>query len=402
MKKYAKVIASVLTTMMVATALVGCGSSSTSTSGAKNGQTITVWSHLDGPEIPELRKECEAWAKKTGNKVKVVKDSNDFNKLVVVAKSPKAPDVMVGISHDNTGAFAKAGILDEVPSGTINNDDYLSQDIVNSGKYLGKQYGVPFFTETYALLYNKTKVKNVPTTWEDLVAQAKKVGFEFDIENFYYSYALVASTGGYVFKNNNGSLDTKNLGLGDKAVPGMKLLDELVKDGFMKASMTGDIAKGDFQNGKTGFYLTGPWDVAAFKKAGFNDFGVAKIPQINGKDVKTFSGVQVGLVLKNSKNKSLSWDLMKYLQKDENLTALGKAGSRLPVKKAIKVDDENSKAFLEQAKSAEPMPNIPEMSAVWDPAKNALNLLVSGKATPEAAAKDMNDSIATKIKTMAN
>lgn len=402
MKKYAKVIASVLTTMMVATALVGCGSSSTGDSGTKSGQTVTVWSHLDGPEIPELRKECEAWAKKTGNKVKVVKDSNDFNKLVVVAKSPKAPDIMIGVAHDNTGAFAKAGILDEVPSGTINNDDYLSEDVVNGGKYLGKQYGVPFFTETYALFYNKTKVKDVPKTWDDLVTEAKKVGFEYDVKNLYYSYALIASKGGYVFKNNNGSLDTKNLGLGDKAVPGLKLIDQLVKDGFMKASITGDIAKGDFQNGKTGFYLSGPWDVAAFKKAGFNDFGVVKIPQIDGKDVKTFAGVQVGIVLKNSKNKSLSWDLMKYLQKDENLTALGKSGNRLPAKKSIKVDDDDSKAFLEQAKSAEPMPNVPEMSAVWDPAGKALELLVSGKSTPQQASKAMNDNISAKIKAMEN
>ena len=185
MKKYVKVLVSVLTTMAVATALVGCGSTTGASGSKKTGQTITVWSHLDGPEIPELRKQCEAWAKKTGNKVKVVKDSNDFNKLVVVAKSPKAPDLMIGISHDNTGAFVKAGILDEVPSGTINDSDYLSDDVVNSGKCEGKQYGVPFFTETYALFYNKDKVKNPPATWDDLITQAKQVGFEYDLTNFY-------------------------------------------------------------------------------------------------------------------------------------------------------------------------------------------------------------------------
>jgi arabinogalactan oligomer/maltooligosaccharide transport system substrate-binding protein len=401
MKRYAKVIASVLTTMMVATALVGCGSSSTGTSGTKNGQTITVWSHLDGPEIPELRKECEAWAKKTGNKVKVVKDSNDFNKLVVVAKSPKAPDVMIGIAHDNTGAFAKAGILDEVPSGTINSGDYLSDSVVDAGKYQGKQYGVPFFTETYALFYNKDKVKNPPTTWDDLVTQAKQVGFEYDVTNFYFSYALVGSTGGYVFKNSNGALNTKDVGLGNQAIPGLTLINNLIKDGFMKSSITGDIAKGDFQSKKTGFYISGPWDVDALKKAGVN-FGIVKLPKIDGKDTKSFMGVQVGMVLKNSKNKSLSWDLMKYLQKDENLTTLGKVGNRLPAKKSIQVTDEYSKAFLEQAKNAEAMPNVPEVSAVWDPAKNALQLLVTGKSTPEAAAKAMEDNVTKGIKTMAN
>ena len=196
-------------------------------------------------------------------------------------------------------------------------------------------------------------------------------------------------------------MDVNKIGLGDEAVPGLKMINDLIKDGFMKASITGDIAKGDFQSKKTGFYISGPWDVDPLKKAGVN-FGIERIPQIDGKDSKTFMGVQVGLVLKNSKNKSLDWDLMKYLQQDDNLTALGKVGNRLPAKKSIKVTDDYSKAFLDQAKTAEPMPNVPQTSAIWDPAKNALQLIATGKSTPEAAAKAMYDSVTKGIKTMAN
>ena len=66
--------------------------------------------------------------------------------------------------------------------------------------------------------------------------------------------------------------------------------------------VTGDIAKGNFQNGKVGFYLSGPWDVNAFKSANVN-FGVAPFPQINGAPTPTVCGVKLALVPSSSKKK---------------------------------------------------------------------------------------------------
>jgi arabinogalactan oligomer/maltooligosaccharide transport system substrate-binding protein len=61
------------------------------------------------------------------------------------------------------------------------------------------------------------------------------------------------------------------------------------------------------------------------------------------------------------------------------------------------------KAFRDQLDNAEPMPNRPEMTMVWSPATTAMNKIVKGNATVEAALKEaagtMQDSIAALRKT---
>ncbi len=55
----------------------------------------------------------------------------------------------------------------------------------------------------------------------------------------------------------------------------------------MPADITGDIAKGDFLSKNTGFYISGPWDVSAFKDGGVN-FGVAPMPTLIWKTSTNF------------------------------------------------------------------------------------------------------------------
>ncbi len=405
MNKKLKVLASALSLLLVSATLAGCGNSSSSgtTQGGKlpTGKTITISTYWT-EEIPQLTKEAQAWAKETGNSVKVIKDTDsDFSKLIVAAKSAEAPDVVIGVPHDRIGSFAKAGILQAAPAGQINASDYISNEVVQAGEYDGKQYGVPFFTETYALFYNKDKVKDVPKTWDDLLTDAKADGgFEYDLNTLYFSYPLLANNGAYIFKNDNGKLDPKNIGL-DKSAPGFQMMQDIINKGIMTASVTGDIAKGDFQSGKTAFYISGPWDVDSLRKAGVN-FGIAKLPNINGNPAQSFMGVQTGVVLKNTKNSALDWDLMKYLSQNDNIAAIGKVGNRIPAKKGITVPDASLQGFADQMKSAVPMPNIPEMSPVWTAASSVLQLVTTEKMTPAAAAAKFQSDVKSGINTMSN
>ena len=79
------------------------------------------------------------------------------------------------------------------------------------------------------MFYNKDKVKEVPKTMEDLVAMAKEVGFEYNINDFFFSYAFLSAGGGYVYKNNNGTLHPNDIGLGNEgAVAGLQFISDLV------------------------------------------------------------------------------------------------------------------------------------------------------------------------------
>lgn len=399
MNKHTKILASVLSAMLIVTSFTGCGSASTSApaAGAKlpTGQTITVWSHLNDDEVAIVKEKAEAWAKKTKNTVKVIKDNGKFESLVTAAKSSSGPDMVYGTPHDHLGQFVTANVADEIPSGTIDESKY-NETSLEACKYNGKTYGVPVLAETYGLIYNKDLVpeNEVPKTWDDLLTEGKKVGFEMDITNFYYAYAVLAGNGAYVFKDTNGKLDPTNIGLGGaEAVKGLQMLKDLIDKGYMKPSITGDIAKGDFANKKIGLYISGPWDISGdkgFKAQGLN-YGVVQLPSINGQATPSFMGVQVAVVNPNTKNKALTYDLLKYLQ-DNALNDLVAKG-RMPVTKDGKLTDTTLQGFADQVKNAQPMPNIPEMAAVWDPAAATLKSLVNGKLKPEDAAKNLVDNI---------
>ncbi|AAM25022.1 MAG: Maltose-binding periplasmic protein [Caldanaerobacter subterraneus] len=415
MKKYSKILA-LLTAMVfvLSIALTGCGGGS-KTSESQSSQTQTaeqkkepveliVWSHLTDPEIAKVQEIANKWAEQTGNKVKVLADQSDFQAFATAAQSGKGPDIMFGLPHDNLGTFQKAGLLAEVPEGVINKDDYVPMSI-SAVSYDGKMYAVPIAMETYALFYNTDKVKTPPATLDDLIKLGKEVGFQYDVNNFYFSFAFIAAYGGYVFKDTGGGLDPNDIGLNNEgAKKGLELIKDFVqKYKFMPPDINYDMAKGNFQSGKIGLYISGPWDVDGFKKANV-PFKVAPLPKIDGKPTPSFAGVQAAFVSANSKHQKEAWDLMKYLVENTGLP-LFETGNRIPVIKSL-LDNPEVKgneilsAFAEQAQHAIPMPNIPQMSQVWTPAGNALQLITSGKVPVDKAADDMVKQIKQGIATM--
>ncbi|MDZ4941478.1 maltose ABC transporter substrate-binding protein, partial [Clostridium perfringens] len=66
--------------------------------------------------------------------------------------------------------------------------------------------------------------------------------------------------------------------------------------------------------------------------------------------------------------------------------------------KGYTVDDEYTKAFMEQAKVSMPMPNIVEVQAMWEPAGNNLKLLTSGQIDAKTAGKNIVDQVKEGIK----
>lgn len=406
MNKRLKVMASVMAALVVSTALFGCGKKPAEGGNApaekKEGKKIVIWSHLKTEEVKEVEKYAKEWAEKTGNTVEVKEDKSDFQAYLQAANSSKAPDVMFGLAHDNLGTFQKANLLAEVPANVMD-DAKFEKNAVNAVTIEGKKYAVPVLMETYALFYNTDKIKEAPKTLDDLVKVGKEHGFKYEINNFYFSYAFLAANGGYVYKFDGQKFDPADIGLGNEgAVKGYDYLQSLVQTHkLMPSDIKGDLAKGDFQAQKTGLYISGPWDVNGLKDAKV-PFAIAPLPGVDGKPMPSFMGVQAAFVSSKSKNQTEAWDAVKYiLEKSEN--TLFKVGYRIPATKAGQESAEfkNDKflsAFAEQAKYAQPMPNIPAVQAMWTPGENNLKLLTSGKQngkqTGENLVKQVKEGIA--------
>ncbi|MCX8130456.1 MAG: maltose ABC transporter substrate-binding protein [Clostridia bacterium] len=410
MKKNIRVAALVMSIFLVVTLLAACGDKADQDGpkGASQNnepKELTVWTHLtEKSEYPVVKKIAEEWAEKTGNKVKVVYDQSSFQAYSQAAASSKGPDIMFGMPHNDLGVFQRANLLEEVPSDVIDKSKYVDVAI-DAVTHNGKIYALPLAMDSMALFYNPEKVTTPPATFEEFIEQAKKVGFMYHFPDLFSSYPFIAGSGAYVFKNNSGTLDVNDIGLGNEgAVKGYALIRSFIKEhNFFKADCTGDIANGNFKAGKIGFFLGGPWDVDGFRKANVK-FAVTPLPKMDGKIMPTFVSLQAAFVSAKSKNKETAWELMKYMAENSPVP-LFKSGNRIPVLKAelekpeVKGDKIIS-AFAEQASNGNPIPNIPEMNAAWDPVKNNILLVVSDKSTPEKAGVDVVTQIKQGISTL--
>lgn len=398
MSKRTRILAAVMATMVMTTAFIGCGSKKDSSTDSGEKKSLTVWSHLSTAEVDELRKVAEKWGNDNNCDVKVVEDKGEMQAAITALQSSKGPDLVYGLAHDNLGTYQKAGVLDEVPSDYIKKENYSSQGAIDAITIGGKQYAIPLSTECVALFYNKDKVSTPATSIEDVAKSGK---FMYNATDFYVNFGFLSANGGYVFKNNDGTLDTNDIGLGNAgAQTGFQFIQDLVvKDKLFAADITDDIAKSKFKEGATDYYISGPWAISDL--SGIN-LGVTPLPTLAGQKMKPFLGVQAAFVNAKSANKDLSWKLVKYLEENTGDIIIEK-GNRIP---ALKKNQESDKlkankyasVFIDAAKDAIPMPNVPEVQQMWTPGANNLKALIAGsqdaKTTAEKIVKEMTDGIA--------
>jgi arabinogalactan oligomer/maltooligosaccharide transport system substrate-binding protein len=406
-----KIWKSATTGAVAAVALVGivsgCGTSngSSSNSTAKqggqtasvpSGQTLTLWVWKGDPWLSEVKTIANNWAKQHNDTVKIVdqsKNPNGFQFYATAARTGKGPDVLFGMPHDNNGLFAQEGLLAQVPQADFDPSQY-NQSVVDAVTVDGKIYSVPVSVETTAIFYNKKMISSPPKDWSSFVQDANAHGFMYDQANLYFDYALIGGMGGYVFKNNNGTLDPKDIGLDNAgAVQAFTLMHDMdAKYHWMTPSVTGAIAKAQFSAGKIGLYVSGPWDIGDVKKAGI-DFGIAPWPTLsNGQPATPFMGVQTVIVNAKSKTQTADWSLVQALTNADAQTQYFDGSQQIPALKSLQGSStvQSSpmfKAFADQTKVAVPMPNIPQMQPVWS-SMSVIKNIINGKTPPAQGAKD--------------
>ena len=414
MKIWSKVASAVVSVGLIGGLLAGCSSNSSGTATKKNsegsvsgkipsGQTLTIWSWDGKPKIDILKKTAADWAKKYGNTVKVIDqsgNSNGFQFYATSARTGKGPDIVFGMPHDNNGQFTQQGLIEPLPKGLINPEDYTKSEI-DAVTVNGKIYSAPVSAETTALFYNTDKVKTAPKNWDEFVQAANQSGFGFEFTNLYYNYAFIGGLGGYVFKNNNGTLDPKDIGLANEgAVQAYSLLRDMnAKYKWMTADVTDAIAKAQFTTGKIGMYISGPWGVPDIKKSGVK-YAIAPLPTLsNGQPATPFMGLKTAFVNARSPQnlRAAEWSLLKAITDATMQEELFKTSQAIPTltklqKDSVIQNDPNIKPFADQIKTAVPMPNIPQMQAVWG-AMSVMKNIVSGKVSPEQGAKDFENNV---------
>ena len=411
--KFMKSAAVLGTATLASLLLVACGSK-TADSSASGSQEITLYVEDQYKAFAESA--AAAYEKESG--VKVTIETGDqlggLDNLSLDNQSGKAPDVMMA-PYDRVGSLGTDGQLSEVKLSDSAKTDDKTKSLVTAAD--GKVYGAPAVIESLVMYYNKDLVKEAPKTFADLENLAKDSKYAFagedgktsaflaDWTNFYYAYGLLAGNGAYVFGDNG--KNPKDIGLAnDGSIAGInyaKSWYEKWPKGMQDGTAAGNLIQTQFQEGKTAAIIDGPWKAQAFKDAKVN-YGVATIPTLpNGKDYSAFGGGKAWIIPSSTKNLEGAQKFVDFLVSTEQQKAFYDATNEIPANTEARSyaegkNDELTTAVIKQFKNAQPMPNISQMSAVWEPAANMLFDSVSGKKDAKTAANDAVTLIKETIK----
>lgn len=384
-------------------ALAACGQSSSSSKSSSDSNSVTVYVEEQYKGYTE--EAAKAFEKETGTKVtvKVGDQLTGLDNLSLDNQSGSAPDVMMA-PYDRVGSLGTDGQLSEVKLNKDSKTDKTTESLVTTG---GKVYGAPAVIESLVMYYNKDLISEAPKTFADLENLAKDSKYNFDGENgkntafladwtnFYYTYGLLAGNGGYVFGKNG--TDAKDIGLANSgSIAGIeyaKTWYDRWPKGMQDSKGASNLIQTQFQDGKTAAIIEGPWKAQSFKDAKVN-YGVATIPTLpNGKNYEAFGGGKAWVIPSGAKNLDGAQKFVDFLTSTDQQKAFYDATNEVPANTeareyAVSKNDELTTAVVKQFESAQPMPNISEMSAVWDPAATMLFDAVSGNKSAKASADD--------------
>ncbi|WP_415746490.1 extracellular solute-binding protein [Streptococcus pseudopneumoniae] len=415
--KFTKSAAVLGTATLASLLLVACGSKTAdkpADSGSSEAKEITLYVEDQYKAYAET--VAKAYKEQSGTTVNIKSGDQlgGLDKLSLDNQSGQAADVMMA-PYDRVGSLGSDGQLSEVKLSDGAKTEDTTKSLVTAAD--GKVYGAPAVIESLVMYYNKDLVKDAPKTFADLENLAKDSKYAFagedgktsaflaDWTNFYYAYGLLAGNGAYVFGQNG--KDPKDIGLAnDGSIAGInyaKSWYEKWPKGMQDGTAAGNLIQTQFQEGKTAAIIDGPWKAQALKDAKVN-YGVATIPTLpNGKEYAAFGGGKAWIIPSSTKNLEGAQKFVDFLVSTEQQKAFYDATNEIPANTEARSyaegkNDELTTAVIKQFKNAQPIPNISQMSAVWEPAANMLFDTVSGQKDAKTAANDAVTLIKETIK----
>lgn len=314
------------------------------------------------------------------------------------------PD-MYFYAHDSLGTFAEMGIL--APITDIVDEDVFSSLLpmtVEAGNYKDTQYIMPVYFETLLFMYNKALWEGeMPKTTEELYAYMEK---HTDEKAGTYAVVNQHSTAYNVAPVINGfgaCIIDKNAQPGLNSPQMIEALEYNKKFAALQADGDYNTVTALFNEGKAAAIIGGPWLVSGIKESGI-DLGICSLADFklpNGNGLAPFSGVQgVGVMKYAAEGKKAAIaEVLSALADKKTGEALALNSNCAPANMEAYhnpevAENEMITAMKNTAETAQPMPNIPEMSVMWGPAEGMLAAVnKSGEEVQSAADKSQQDAL---------
>jgi arabinogalactan oligomer / maltooligosaccharide transport system substrate-binding protein len=387
---------------LVVVVMLGMVAAAVPASGAVSGSVATsgslrIWTDKD--RRADIERIATAWGSRRGVTVEVVeKNFGDIRDQLKTVAPATAPDVIIG-AHDWTGQLAADGLVLPLSpkKATLKQFPKYALDAFSYGTAVKRLYGSPVALENVGLVVN-TRLATVPKTWASLQKQAlafkRKSPDNLAIAvpqapagDAYHMYPFFSGLGGFVFgRNKAGNLNAKVIGVANPVfLKNAPMIDAWDRLGLINSKVNYDTAKNAFLKGQAAFWVTGPWEADTLRSSGLS-FRIVQVPKIKFQSVP-FLGVQGFMVTRFANSHgvaTLAKDLVaSYIMLPASQRALAAANGRFPANTVAgkQVNNPVLAQFGRAGVGGVPMPNIPQMSSVWEELGGAWLKATNGTST---------------------
>jgi multiple sugar transport system substrate-binding protein len=410
--KMKKAAASAMAAMIALSMLAGCGDNNTSennsskssesTGSSASAEDVTIWYYweTEGHQkaLDKVIQDYNASQDAYEVTAKYVPFADFKKQLSIGASADELPDIAILDSPDHA-SYASMGIFEDL-TGKFNVDNYY-EGTVNSCTVDGKLYGVPFGANCLALYYNEDMLTEkgckVPATWDELKETAQALtmdsvsGLAFSsVQNEEGTFNFVPwlwTTGASSYEMNS-----------EGGIKSLTYVKDLVDSGVMSKECTnwtqGDVMN-QFISGNVAMMVNGPWQIPTMQKeAPELNWKVTLIPKDS--EYASCLGGENYAVIKGG-NTEGALDFLNYATSEEQVKYLmsefGYISANQTIAESQFEADSPYQPFVEELKYAQPRGPLADWPSVSDAISLAYNEVMTGTATPEAAAEKAQTTI---------
>ena len=330
------------------------------------------------------------------------------DKITAAIPRGKGPDVYI-FAQDRLGGWVEAGKTVESVDFYIDDEllDSLLPGMMEAMTYRDTIYGIPLNYKSITMIYNKNLVKEPPTTVAELLSFAKtktnigsgNFGLAYEYSNYFFHAALMNAFGGQVFEPG----PTPVIDSPENVAAIKEMLRWYKTEGVMPDDPSAALISSLFNSGKAPIVFSGPWFLGEIE--GDVNYGLAPLPTVeaaNGAPMRPWLTIEGVYISPQSEKFDEAFDFARYLISEEAARVLALEGGQLPTNKAVYelpeiANNSTLSAFRKQLETAVPMPNYAEMTMMWSPVTTAMNKIVKGSASPEAALAEAQERVKKDI-----
>ena len=358
---------------------------------ADSPKTLKVWHAYRDAEahvLEDILKQYDKQHPEISLEVLPVAYDAYASKLVSAIPRNNGPDVFI-YAHEKIGSWSEMGLIEPISIDVINSAQ-LSSIAIEAVLYNQTTYGAPLAVKSLVLYCNDDILSTPPIDTDALFSLAGElptgvIPLAYPATDAYFHMPwLFGFDGGFFDSKGNSTFESS---ANAASLDFMKSMDTA---GLLPKEPDAALSTHLFNNGQAAMTISGPWFLSSIDPS--IRFSIHPLPVISatGKPAQPLLTVESAFISRFSTHKADALTLVEHLIGLESATRRAlEAGQIVPNELAWdnpKIQDNPIlSAFKSQMLNSVPTPNIPTMTAVWEPMARAVRRVHRGAMTGSQA-----------------